>query len=79
MTGVQTCALPISVNQISKENHQSVKELVLLYDELLRAQNIKQEASKNNFHGDCQVRIEADQLVIKLDGNQATMIRIFNE
>lgn len=68
-----------TVNQISKENHQSVKELVLLYDELLRAQNIKQEASKNNFHGDCQVRIEADQLVIKLDGNQATMIRIFNE
>lgn len=68
-----------SIEQASKAAYETLKSTDEAFQALLRAQEIQVAAPQTTFQGDCEVRIEGDQLVIKLDANQATMIRIFNE
>lgn len=67
------------IQTASTTAYQTMQSAEDAFQKLLRAQEIPLSTPQANFQGDCQVRIEGDQLVVKLDANQATMIRIFTE
>lgn len=50
-----------------------------LYETLLNAQSLKPVHSQITASEDCDIRIEGDQLVVKLPANSGTMIRIYQE